>query len=199
VALPGPFNADVMPTHGEACGTMKVLREGVKDIVAIGGRMMRTAVGSDESSELTDALVAELQERGHEIVAFGPVANEEESDWPLVCGQVAETVAAGEADEGIVCCWTGTGASIAANKVPGIRAALVHDAETARGARVWNHANVLALSLRATPIPVMREILDAWYETSFSEGEAQSDWNRQQIDRIRQLEEKYRQAKVKRS
>jgi ribose 5-phosphate isomerase B len=116
-----------------------------------------------------------------------------------VCGQVAETVAAGEADEGMVCCWTGTGASIAANKVPGIRAALVHDAETARGARVWNHANVLALSLRATPIPVMREILDAWYETSFSEGEAQSDWNRQQIDRIRQLEGKYRQAKVKRS
>ena len=161
--------------------------------------MMRTAIGSDESSELTDALVAELQERGHEIIAFGPVANEEESDWPLVCGQVAETVAAGEADEGIVCCWTGTGASIAANKVPGIRAALVHDAETARGARVWNHANVLALSLRATPIPVMREILDAWYETSFSEGEAQSDWNRRQIDRIRQLEEKYRQAEVKRS
>ncbi|HEY6712594.1 MAG TPA: RpiB/LacA/LacB family sugar-phosphate isomerase [Rubrobacter sp.] len=112
---------------------------------------------------------------------------------------MAETVAAGEADEGMVCCWTGTGASIAANKVPGIRAALVHDAETARGVRVWNHANVLALSLRATPIPVMREILDAWYETSFSEGEAQSDWNRQQIDRIRQLEEKYRQAKMKRS
>jgi ribose 5-phosphate isomerase B len=178
---------------------MKVLREGVKDRVAKGERMMRTAIGSDESSELTDALVAELEERGHEIVTFGPVANEEESDWPLVCGQVAETVAAGEADEGIVCCWTGTGASIAANKVPGIRAALVHDAETARGARVWNHANVLALSLRATPIPVMREILDAWYETSFSEGEAQSDWNRQQIDRIRQLEERYRQAKVKRS
>ena len=161
--------------------------------------MMRTAIGSDESSELTDALIAELEERGHEIVAFGPVANEEESDWPLVCGQVAETVAAGEADEGIVCCWTGTGASIAANKVPGIRAALVHDAQTARGARVWNHANVLALSLRATSIPVMREILDAWYETTFSEGEAQSDWNRQQIDRIRQLEEKYRQVKVKRS
>src|SRR5918992_1751215 len=142
---------------------MKVLREGVKDRVAIGGRMMRTAIGSDERSELTDALVAELEDRGHEIVAFGPVANEEESDWPLVCGQVAETVAAGAADEGIVCCWTGTGASIAANKVPGIRAALVHDAETARGARVWNHANVLALSLRATSPAVLEEILDAWF------------------------------------
>ena len=65
---------------------------------------MRTAIGSDERSELTDALVAELQERGHEIVAFGPVADEEESDWPLVCAQVAETVASGDADEGIVCC-----------------------------------------------------------------------------------------------
>lgn len=153
---------------------------------------MRTAVGSDEKSELTDALVEELEKRGHEVVAFGPVAGQEESDWPLVCGRVAEAVAAGEADEGIVCCWTGTGASIAANKVPGVRAALVHDAETARGARVWNHANVLALSLRATPIPVMREILAAWYNTAVSEGEAQSTWNRQQIDRIRQLEEKYR-------
>src|SRR5918995_2804146 len=166
--------------------------------VAKGERMMRTAIGSDESSELTDALVAELEERGHEIVAFGSVANEEETDWPLVCGQVAETVAAGEADEGIVCCWTGTGASIAANKVPGIRAALVHDAQTAREARIWNHANVLALSLRATPIPMMREILDAWYETSSSEGEAQSDWNRQLIDRIRQLEDKHRQANEER-
>ncbi len=153
---------------------------------------MRIATGSDEKSELTDALVAELEKRGHEVVAYGPVAGQEESDWPLVCGRVAEAVGTGEADEGIVCCWTGTGASIAANKVPGVRAALVGDAETARGARIWNHANVLALSLRATPIPIMREILEAWFDTAASEGEAQSDWNRQQIDRIRQLEEKYR-------
>jgi ribose 5-phosphate isomerase B len=155
---------------------------------------MRIATGSDEKSELTDALVAELEKRGHEVVAYGPVAGQEESDWPLVCGRVAEAVGAGEADEGIVCCWTGTGASIAANKVPGVRAALVGDAQTARGARIWNHANVLALSLRATPIPIMREILEAWFDTSASEGEAQSDWNRQQIDRIRQLEEKYQRG-----
>ena len=160
---------------------------------------MRTAIGSDERSELTDALVAELKQRGHEIVPFGPVADQEESDWPLVCSRVAEAVAAGEAEEGIVCCWTGTGASIAANKVPGIRAALVHDAETARGARIWNHANVLALSLRATPIPVMREILDAWYGTSSSKGEAQSEWNLQQIDRIRRLEERYGSGDVEQS
>jgi ribose 5-phosphate isomerase B len=160
---------------------------------------MRTAIGSDERSELTDALIAELEQRGREIVPFGPVADQEESDWPLVCGRVAEAVASGEADEGIVCCWTGTGASIAANKVPGIRAALVHDAQTARGARIWNHANVLALSLRATPIPVMREILEAWYGTSSSEGEAMSEWTLQQIERVRHLEEKYRRPRVGRS
>ncbi len=153
---------------------------------------MKIAVGSDEANELTAALVAELEKRGHEVVPFGPLAEDDaEVDWPLVCSHVAESVAEGNAEEGIVCCWTGTGASIAANKVPGIRAALVHDAETARGARVWNHANVLALSLRATPIPILREILDAWFATSTDEGEAQSDWNRQQIDRIRQLETKY--------
>ena len=192
----GLFDANLMPTHWGACGTMGESGMEVRERLAKGELLMRTAVGSDERSELTDALVAELEKRGHEIVAFGPVADQGESDWPLVCGRVAEAVASGEADEGIVCCWTGTGASIAANKVPGIRAALVHDAETARGARIWNHANVLAFSLRATPIPVMREILDAWYETSSSEGEAQRDWNRQQIERIRQLEEKYRQADV---
>lgn len=93
---------------------------------------MKIAAGSDEKSRLTDALVEELEKRGHEVVAFGPVAGEKESDWPLVCGRVAEAVAAGEAEEGIVCCWTGTGASIAANKVPGIRAALAHDAQTAQ-------------------------------------------------------------------
>jgi ribose 5-phosphate isomerase B len=153
---------------------------------------MKIAVGSDEANELTAALVAELEKRGHEVVPFGPLAEDDaEVDWPLVCSHVAESVAEGNAEEGIVCCWTGTGASIAANKVPGIRAALVHDAETARGARVWNHANVLALSLRATPIPILREILDAWFATSTDEGEAQSDWNRQQIDRIRQLEARY--------
>ncbi len=157
---------------------------------------MKIAIGSDEATELTSALIAELERRGHQVVAFGPLApagSDPDVDWPLVAGHVAEAVARGEADEGIVCCWTGTGASIAANKVPGIQAALVHDAQTARGARLWNHANVLALSLRATPIPVAREILDAWFSTPVNEGEAQSEWNLQQIERIRKLEEKHKQ------
>ena len=153
---------------------------------------MKIAMGSDEASELTAALVAELERRGHQVIPFGPLAeNDPDVDWPLVAGHVAEAVAHREADEGIVCCWTGTGASIAANKVPGVRAALVHDAETARGARIWNHANVLALSLRATSIPVAREILDAWFSTPIETGEAQSEWNLQQINRIRQLEDRY--------
>jgi len=154
---------------------------------------MRIAIGSDEANELTAALLAELERRGHQVMPFGPLApNDPDVDWPLVASRVAEAVARGEADEGIVCCWTGTGASIAANKVPGIRAALAHDAETAHGARIWNHANALALSLRATSIPIAREILDAWFATSTREGEAQSEWNLVQIERIRQLEEKYR-------
>lgn len=149
---------------------------------------MRIAIGSDERTHLTDALLDELRRRGHEMLPFGLLADEvadaAESDWPLVSAQVAEAVAVGQADEGIVCCWTGTGASIAANKVPGIRAALCGDAETARGARTWNHANVLALSLRATSAPLAKEILDAWFSTPFSD----DDWNLRQIERLRALE-----------
>lgn len=146
---------------------------------------MRIAIGSDERSHLTDFLLEELRRRGHEPMPFGPLAGGGEEDWPLVCGAVARAVAAGEADEGVVCCWTGTGASIAANKVAGVRAALCGDAETARGARTWNAANVLALSLRATSEPVAKEILDAWFATPYAEDE----WNRKQVERIRALDE----------
>ncbi|HEY7418645.1 MAG TPA: RpiB/LacA/LacB family sugar-phosphate isomerase [Ktedonobacteraceae bacterium] len=149
---------------------------------------MKIAVGSDERTHLTDVVLAELRKLGHDLLLFGPLADDDpESDWPCVSSKTAEVVAAGQADEGIVFCWTGTGASIAANKVAGIRAALCHDAETARGARIWNHANVLALSLRATSEPLAGEILEAWFATPYSEDE----WNRQQIERIRQLEERH--------
>jgi ribose 5-phosphate isomerase B len=155
--------------------------------------MMRIALGSDEANELTKFLIDELGKRGHSIVLRGPIdPTDPDVDWPLTSSHVAELVARGEVDEGIVCCWTGTGASIAANKVPGVRAALCHDAETAKGARIWNHANVLALSLRTTSIPIAKEILDAWFNTSMSEGEAQSEWNLQQIERLEQLERRKR-------
>jgi ribose 5-phosphate isomerase B len=113
---------------------------------------------------LTDVVIDELRRRGHEVELFGPLCGEN-ALWPDVAQQVAERVVCGDADEGILFCWTGTGVSIAANKVPGIRAALCHDAETAKGARLWNRANVLCLSLRATSEVVAKEILDAWFAT----------------------------------
>ena len=152
---------------------------------------MKIAIGSDEATELTAVLIEELRARGHTPIPIGPLAPDDpDTDWPVTSQRVAELVARGEADEGLVCCWTGTGASIAANKVRGIRAALCHDAETARGARIWNHANVLALSLRATSILIAKEILEAWFRTSTTAGEAQIDWNLRQIERLQQLEQR---------
>ncbi len=128
---------------------------------------MKLAVGSDERTHLTDVVVAEIEKRGHAVTLFGPLADDKQY-WPLVARQVAETVASGQADEGLLFCWTGTGVSIAANKVPGIRAALCDDAETARGARLWNNANVLCMSLRRTPEVMANEILDAWFGTRYT-------------------------------
>ena len=148
---------------------------------------MKIAFGSDEKTVLTDALVEELTTRGHELLLFGPIAQgDPEVDWPLTSSNVAEAVASRRADEGIACCWTGTGASIAANKVRGVRAALCHDSETAKGARIWNRANVLVLSLRATSPAVAKEILCAWFSTPWSEDE----WNKRQIERVCVLERK---------
>jgi ribose 5-phosphate isomerase B len=148
---------------------------------------MKIAMASDEKHALTDAIVADLRSRGHEVILFGPLTEgDPDVDWPLTSAKVAEAVAAGRAEQGIVCCWTGTGASIAANKVRGVRAALCHDAETAKGARIYNHANVLALSLRATSPAIAKEILDAWLATPYSN----DAWNEAQVLRVRELEEK---------
>lgn len=124
---------------------------------------MRVALGSDEATELTTALERELRERGHEVALFGVLAPAKDDNWANAGRAVGEAVASGSCDFGIVCCWTGTGVSIAANKVPGVRAALCNDAETAAGARTWNDANVLALSLRSTAIPIAKAMLDAWF------------------------------------
>lgn len=129
---------------------------------------MRVAVGSDERTPTTDAVVEDLTRRGIEIQLYGaPLGAEgdERTGWAEVAEEVARAVANGKADKGVLFCWTGTGCSMAANKVNGVRAALCTDAETARGARRWNDANVLALSLRlATPI-LAREILSSFLET----------------------------------
>lgn len=124
---------------------------------------MRVVVGSDEQTTLTDAVVDALRDKGHDVELVGPLAGGEE-EWAEVGARLARRVAAGDAGMGVLFCWTGTGASIAANKVAGARAALCGDAETARGARRYNHANVLVMSLRATSEALGREILDAFLE-----------------------------------
>jgi ribose 5-phosphate isomerase B len=123
---------------------------------------MLISVAADELSGIAATLVQELERRGHEAVRHGVLAEGERSDWAWASEAVARDVAAGRAEQGIVCCWTGTGASIAANKLDGVRAALCMDAASAAGARRWNDANVLALSLRATSQGQLSEILDAW-------------------------------------
>jgi ribose 5-phosphate isomerase B len=131
---------------------------------------MKIAVASDEKTQLTDFVVEQLQQRGHEVVLYGPLAGDN-LPWTLASEKLADSVTSGQADEGVLFCYTGTGASIAANKVPGIRAALCGDAQTARGARWWNDANVLVMSLRATSTEVANEILEAWFSESVKEEE----------------------------
>jgi len=121
---------------------------------------VRVAFGTDERTALTDDVKTLLAARGHEVVVLG-----EGDSWPDVGRRVGEAVAIGAAERGVVCCWTGTGVSIAANKVAGVRAALCTDAETARGARRWNDANVLAFGLRLTSPTVATEMIDAFLTT----------------------------------
>lgn len=129
---------------------------------------MRIAIGSDDDTPLARGVIAHLTGAGHEVVEALPLG----APWPDVGRVVGETVAAAGADRGVVCCWTGTGVSIAANKVAGVRAALCADAETARGARRWNDANVLALSLRRTSEAVAAEIIDAFLAEATDASEA---------------------------
>ncbi|HWM06310.1 MAG TPA: RpiB/LacA/LacB family sugar-phosphate isomerase [Actinophytocola sp.] len=145
---------------------------------------MRIAIAADERVGVAEAIVEELRARGHEPVPHGALTEDERDDWAWASEAAARDVAEGRAEQAIVACWTGTGASIAANKVPGVRAALCVDAETARGARRWNDANVLALSLRLTSGPQLTEILDGWFagEPSADESDAA---NIRHVDEIR--------------
>ena len=143
---------------------------------------MRIAVSTDERTGVAEAVVEVLRRRGHEPIPHGALVEDERPDWAWASERAARDVAEQRADQAVVCCWTGTGASIAANKVDGARAALCADAETARGARQWNDANVLALSLRTTSEALLEEILDAWFEARPSEDTGDRD-------NVRHLEE----------
>ena len=144
---------------------------------------MRIAVAADERVGIADVIAAELEQRGHEAILHGALSDAERDDWAWASEAAARDVAEGRAEQAVVCCWTGTGASIAANKVAGIRAALCGDAETARGARKWNDANVLALSLRTTSPALLEEILDAWFSSEPSD-EADDVENIRHVDEI---------------
>jgi ribose 5-phosphate isomerase B len=149
---------------------------------------MRIALCSDEHYPVHAVVRALLAERGHDVVAFGAVADGKEAPWADVAEQAALAVASGACDEGIFFCWTGTGISMAANKVPGIRAALCTDAATAAAARVWNHANVLCLSNRLVSQDVAKEIVEAWLSTP--RGEKGADG----VERLRRVEERHQRS-----
>ena len=131
---------------------------------------MKISVGADERLHVVEVALDYLKEKGHEVAWYGPEKGGTQP-WPDIARRVALDVQSAEADEGILFCWTGTGVSMAANKVKGIRAALCDDAETARGARLWNDANVLCMSMRRTSEVVVKEILDMWYSTSYQPNE----------------------------
>ncbi|MFF5103601.1 RpiB/LacA/LacB family sugar-phosphate isomerase [Streptomyces sp. NPDC000134] len=145
---------------------------------------MRIAVSSDMDEPVARLLAEELRRRGHEVLPHGALRPGADSRWAHCSEHAARDVADGRADQAVVCCWTGTGASIAANKVPGVRAALCADAYTADGARRWNDANVLALSLRLTSGPLLTEILDAWFAGTPSEDAE----DRENVTRVARLD-----------
>src|SRR5205807_10102076 len=152
---------------------------------AVSAERRRAAVGSDMGHDAATAVAEHLEGRGFEVVRCGAVAGGD-TPWPVVAEEVARLVAQDAVDTAVLCCWTGTGVSIAANKVPGVRAALCGDAETARGARRWNDANLLALGLiNATPESVL-PIVDAWLETADIDPAEQHN-----IDTVSQLERRY--------
>lgn len=151
---------------------------------------MKLAIGSDERTHLTDFVCHELESYGHSILKFGALcdtASHEEKRWTSAAQQVAECVSNGACEQGILFCWTGTGVTIAANKVPNVRAALCTDAETAKGARRWNNANVLAMSLRLTSESVAKEMLREWFSTA---PEANTE-NQACLATLENLERKY--------
>ena len=145
---------------------------------------MRIAVAADELVGVAEAVIEELGRRGHEPIPHGALSDSERDDWAWASEAAARDVAEGRAEQAIVCCWTGTGASIAANKIEGIRAALCLDAQTAAGARRWNDANALALSLRATSEAELGEILDAWFA---GEPSAEAD-DRANVEHLAEIE-----------
>ena len=144
---------------------------------------MIISIGTDKKTKIIDELIFQLKKRNHEIMYYGP-KDKENLDWTKTTINAVELILKNKADEAIVLCGTGTGASIAANKFNGIRAALCNDAKTAEGARKWNDANVLALSLNNLNSKNLNEILNTWFSTKF----LNDTWNNKQIKLLKKIE-----------
>jgi ribose 5-phosphate isomerase B len=141
---------------------------------------MRIVVGADDEGAVAEAVVEELRSRGHDVTVL------ERDHWPDIAQKVAEAVASGNADQGMLFCWTGTGTSMAANKVPGVRAALAWEPWIAEGARRWNDANVLVMSLKRVEPEAAKEILDAWLSVEEPDADEAANIARlDELDRIR--------------
>lgn len=147
---------------------------------------MRIALCSDEPYPVHASVQALLEAKNHQVVAFGSVRTASEQPWVTAAAEAARAVADGECDEGIFFCWSGTGICMAANKLPGIRAALCVDPGTARAARTWNHANVLCLSNRLLSSDLAKEIIDAWFEGFDARQGAEG------VEQLRALDEQWR-------
>ncbi|MFL5980610.1 MAG: RpiB/LacA/LacB family sugar-phosphate isomerase [Gaiellaceae bacterium] len=117
---------------------------------------MRFVVGADDEGAVAETVVEELRSHGHDVTVL------DRAQWPDVAERVARAVAAGDAEHGVLFCWTGTGTAMAANKVPGVRAALAWDPWIAEGARKWNDANVLVMSLKRTDPETAKAIVEGW-------------------------------------
>lgn len=132
---------------------------------------MRIALGSDHAGyDLKALLVTTLQDWGHEVLDLGPSNGTESVDYPDFGAAVGRAVTSGDAELGVAVCGSGIGISIAANKVPGVRAALVHDVTSAHLAREHNHANVLCMGSRLIGAPVAIDALEAWLNATPGEG-----------------------------
>jgi len=149
--------------------------------------MPRVVVGSDDLYPCAREAVEYLKKRGFEVLTEGALKTGKPEPWPIVAHEVALYVSRGLVDFGVLVCYTGTGVSIVANKLPGVRAALCNDPETARGARLWNDANILAMSGRLVTEILAREIIDAWLSIKQPDPSEQEN-----IAKLREIDEKYR-------
>lgn len=146
---------------------------------------MKIAIGNDHAAtELKFVIMDYLKELGHEVVNFG-TDDTKSCNYPEYGEKVGRAVAAGEADCGILICGTGVGISIAANKVPGVRAAVCSDTTTARLVKQHNNANILAFGARIVGVELAKDIVDAYLNAEFMGGK-----HKTRIDMIHEIERK---------